>query len=499
MQFCKSIFIAACIMLTAYSSLLAQRIFYSGFEDATEPFPPPGWAVTHTGNANWQSLLAYIGGGNQYEGHYCMYLANSFYNDQSDAWLISPEFIIEAGKKYSISFYYKNQQYVNNTLEVTLGADTTPASQTEIIWTKKSPDNIYAKGQINYTATQTRTLHIGFHATTPKTFTYMYIDNVLIEEVNCFEPLNPTLVATDLNNAKLKWNAPSDALGYEYGVSDTLVRPTDIKRTDNTGTKLRNLEAAKRYYFYVRSRCTETQPSAWAVKEFSTIYDASAFDTLQCGVRFNNNFTATLGLYLSPLCNDIYFGKEFFHKFVAGAAGEYTLHVYSVNVGQTMAFLYKDAALGAGPDGWTCIGSANDFGGKFKFGPLEAGKEYIIMEKARTAPGFPSSYKYGIDCLEPLATASTETNDAVAKPGYKISVSPNPFTASFVIHVNESKACKYSISIITVDGQIVNNLNKEISAGKTQVSIAADNLKPGMYILKIDTPSGTQYQKIVKQ
>ncbi|HRH61273.1 MAG TPA: hypothetical protein PL045_11915, partial [Chitinophagaceae bacterium] len=85
MQFCKSIFIAACIMLTACSSLLAQRIFYSGFEDATEPFPPPGWAVTHTGNANWQSLLAYIGGGNQYEGHYCMYLANSFYNDKSDA------------------------------------------------------------------------------------------------------------------------------------------------------------------------------------------------------------------------------------------------------------------------------------------------------------------------------------------------------------------------------------------------------------------------------
>ena len=38
-----------------------------------------------------------------------MYLAKSFYGDQSDAWLISPAFQIEAGKKYSqLSFIESN-------------------------------------------------------------------------------------------------------------------------------------------------------------------------------------------------------------------------------------------------------------------------------------------------------------------------------------------------------------------------------------------------------
>ena len=82
----------------------SQGLLYSGFENAVPPAPPPGWAVSHTGNANWQSLKNFMGSGNALKGQKCMYLANSSYRDQSDAWLYTPKMHFESGKKYSIAF-----------------------------------------------------------------------------------------------------------------------------------------------------------------------------------------------------------------------------------------------------------------------------------------------------------------------------------------------------------------------------------------------------------
>ncbi|NNV57148.1 T9SS-dependent choice-of-anchor J family protein [Limnovirga soli] len=486
------------VLLSA--ATMAQLVTGAGFENAKVPAQPVGWVVTNTNNAQWQSLEAIGYDGNEYAGNKCMYLEKSYYGDQSDAWLISPAFTLEAGKKYSISFYYKNQSYLENDLQVTLGDDTLPAAQTKIIWSSNFKTNYYSKAQVNYTATKTGTVYLGFHAITPATYTYMYIDNFKVEAVNCFEPLEIEVNKTKVNGASFSWQNGGSSNRYEYGVSNKEVPPANTSFTDSSSLTLTTLSTATPYYLYVRSVCGKGVYSNWAVKAFTTDYDTAGIATLECGTKFENNFLAKPGLYLQPFCGDVFFGGEFFHKFIPAETGMYTLNAYSVNTGQQMVYGYKDATLGAGPDGWTCIG--NSFGNrqKISFGPLQAGKTYLILEKAKAAPKYPSSYKYGIDCpttntlIQSASSAAIATNSSV-----KMQVYPNPVADKLTLTVTETKACRYQISLTGMGGNVLSSFAKDIANGSNQILINMANVRAGMYILKIQTPSGTQYQKIIKQ
>ena len=391
------------LTLTVSAKTYSQAILFSGFENAKPPAPAPGWTVSHTGNANWASLRNFMGAGNALNGQKCMFLDKSYYGDQSDAWLYTPAFQVEAGKKYSISFYYKNQVDGTNSMQVTMGNDTLPAAQTEIVWEKTLNKFLYQEGQINYTATETGTKVLAFHCNTPKTYVYIYIDDVTIKEVTCFEPLNIEVGNVTTNTAKFKWDAVADAQGYVYGISTELTPPANTKVTDRNSINISGLKSSRKYYLYVKSFCSPGQGSDWVTKEFSTSYDVAEIEPLSCGDVISNNFKANMGLYLDKQCGSTYIGREFFHTFTPVATGYYNLDVLAVNTGQYMKFMYKEASLGAGAEGWKCIiQEVNDFGGKAMFGPLEAGKEYIIMEKARAAVGLPSSYSYAIECFNPL-------------------------------------------------------------------------------------------------
>lgn len=404
------------VTLLIFSSVLhAQILVSSGFEDAKPPAPAPGWSVSHTGTANWQSLKNFMGTGNALHGQKCMYLANSYNGDQSDAWMFTPSFQVEAGKKYSISFYYKNQVNGFNTMQVTLGNEASAAAQTEVVWNKKFDNIQYEEAQVNYTATETGTKVMAIHCITPRTFVYIYIDDVTVKETDCFEPLNIAVRDITTNSAKFIWDAPEGAQGYIYGISDTLVPPNKTKPSSDTKVTIDGLKSSKQYYFYVRSACSQGVASDWTFMPFSTAYDATTFETMQCNEVIENNFfMASEGKYLNKQCGSIYLGREFFHKFTPEVSGYYNLDVFAVNTGQYMKFMYKKASEGAGPEGWSCIiQDVGDFGGKASFGPLEAGTEYIIMEKARAAVNLPSSYVYGIECYTP-APLNDNCDKAVA-------------------------------------------------------------------------------------
>lgn len=381
----------------------AQYLLQTDFEKAKVPLPPEGWVVTHTGNANWQSLRNFGGGGNALSGEKCMYLASSYYGDQSDAWLITPAVEFKEGKNYTITFYYKNQSYITNQLQVTIGNDATPAAQTQVIWQNTFQSNLYTKAQINYTATASGINYIGIHCTTKFTSTYLYIDDMVIGQVPIFTPAGTEVTDVTTTTAAASWNKVERNAQYEYGVSETVVPPTVTTLTTGNTAALSTLTPATHYYFHVRSIDEDGRTSPWATAEFATAYTTEDIPVLNCGELFLNEFFAYPGLYFNENCGETYFGKEFFHKFTPTNTGIYKLNINSINTGQRVSFSYKDAALGAGPEGWTCIGSANDFGGAYSFGILEAGKEYLILEKAYASPGagFYSSYAYEIDCYYP--------------------------------------------------------------------------------------------------
>lgn len=379
----------------------AQVLLQENFENAVVPDPPPGWVTEKTGSPNWESLEAIGYDGNEYEGDRCMFLNGAGGAQQADAWLISPAINFTAGKKYSISFYYKNQSNSQNRLQVTLGNTQSASSQTQIISDKYFTSNIYAKGQINFTATETGTKYMAFHGATKNLLTYVYIDLVTVKEVTVFEPTGLSTSNITTNSVDAKWSKVPGAVKYEYGVNDKMNPPRKTAITTLTSATLTPLEPAKKYFLFLRSINNRNEVSDWAMLRFTSAYSTDGIASMTCGQKIsNNNFIAGDGLYLNEYCDETFFSREFFHKFTPAVSGNYNLDVFNVNTGQTMGFMYKEASLGAGPEGWTCIGTSN-YQGKISFGPLTAGKEYLIMEKPMAAPGFPSSYSYGIECPAP--------------------------------------------------------------------------------------------------
>jgi hypothetical protein len=417
LRFFKIVFLFCCISLFAKNTS-AQILLSTGFENAVPPLPQPGWVVANTNESNWQSLKDFKGYGNAYIGNKCMYLADSYYGDQSDAWLISPSVTFEAGKKYSISFYYENQFYQENKLQVTIGGDTLPASQTYVLWSNSFKTDYYTKAQINFTPTKSGARFLGIHCVTPKTYTYIYLDKFEVEEVNTFEPLNPSvdLQSITTNSATARWESVSGATHYEYGLSDTLVPPSIILKTNADSINLSNLISAKKYFFYVRA-VSAAGKSPWAVSDFSTAYDTANIAALNCGQPFANEFVGGNGLFLNLIFSEPYFGNEFFHTFTPTVNGFYNLDIYNVNDGQTVGFAYKDANEGAGPAGWNAIGVSGGFqGNKYLFGPLVAGKKYIILEKTLRPVTLPTSYEYGIECNVPQPTNDSCQNAETISP-----------------------------------------------------------------------------------
>ena len=391
-----------CILfLLLCTQLVKAQVLQSGFEDAVPPNPPPDWTKTNTGSANWQSLQAGVGEtGNAYEGRTCMFLADFDYAGKSDAWLAAPAYSFEAGKKYSISFYYKNQSANFNSLQLTLGTGTAPASQTNVLWENTFNNTAYAKAQINFTATETGTRYVAIHANTDTTYTYVYIDNFRIASVDVFEPLNPTISSIGLSTATATWSTVPGAASYEYGVSTSAsTAPSSTSFATDTTAAITGLQNATSYYFYVRTIAPGNQHSDWAVKSFATAYNLDTTPVLSCGSYYENSFVGGFGIYNMTLCDYQPTGKEFFHKFIPTNTGYYNLNAYAVNTGQTVIYAYKDSADGSGPDGWACIGNTSLFGGaKYTFGPLQAGRTYYIMEKNLRPVTLGTYYAYSIDC-----------------------------------------------------------------------------------------------------
>ncbi len=387
-----------CLLVIAHSiftvQLKAQNILlHEGFEEDST-----GWQIVNNTANKWQVLS---GGFNTYEGQRCMYVTTSGNGTNADCWLISTPLQLVAGKKYSISFHYKCQTLFNNKLEVSVGPDVT-TSQGTVVWKNTFDNDLYAKGQVNYTAGTTGTTYLRFHCITPKMYTYLYFDSVTVEEVNCFEPLNIKFSNVQSTSITASWNKVEGASSYEYSIygRDTST-PKIIHATTDTSVTITGLDAASTNFFYVRSKCSDVDSSEWATAQFSTNYDCSTFGTITCGSYVKQRYRGQIGLYPADLCGQLLNGPEYFHKFTPTQSGYYKFDcITSGGNGIPVGFAYKESSLGCGNSDWTCIGVMFD-NSSAMFGPLKAGVEYTIFEKAGQEGGFPSQYIYKIECYNP--------------------------------------------------------------------------------------------------
>ena len=394
-QTIKTICLFMIFKASFFGNASAQVIYHEGFEGDTL-----AGKIRNFSASKWELLP---GGFNSYKGDVCAYVTTDSYNEKADCWLITNKMHFKAGKKYSISFHYKCQTNQDNQLQVSI-SNNLIASESDIVWDKSFHNDSYLKGQVNFTPSASGNEYVGFHCVTaPNMQTYLYLDEIKVEEVSCFEPLNISFTNTTSTSIVAGWDKVDGASYYEYSVlgKDTSV-PRKIKKVYNNTVSLTGLEPASVNFFYVRSRCSDTDSSALATAKYNTNYDCSTFPTLGCGEYFKRAYRGSTGLYPVNLCGSNINGPEFFHKFTPSQNGYYKLDCFSSGGnGVPMSFSYKSSSYGCGNDNWNCIGIMYDYSTAV-FGPLKAGEEYIIMEKsALEAGGLPSNYNFEIECYNP--------------------------------------------------------------------------------------------------
>lgn len=94
------------------------------------------------------------------------------------------------------------------------------------------------------------------------------VDNISMKIPTCFYPVNLTAVAVT-TTADISWTAPSvvPANGYEYYYSTTNTTPVaSFTGTPTTGTSvsLTGLTTNSKYYWWVRSVCSDSDKSSWS-------------------------------------------------------------------------------------------------------------------------------------------------------------------------------------------------------------------------------------------
>lgn len=110
------------------------------------------------------------------------------------------------------------------------------------------------------------------------------IDNIKIKVPTCFYPVSLTSVAVT-TTADISWTAPTvvPASGYEYYYSTASTEPTATTvgtAVAGTSASLIGLTTNSKYYWWVRSVCSETDKSTWT--------SAAVFFTGVCAPTYTN-------------------------------------------------------------------------------------------------------------------------------------------------------------------------------------------------------------------
>lgn len=105
--------------------------------------------------------------------------------------------------------------------------------------------------------------------------------------------------------------------------------------------------------------------------------------------------------------------------------------------------------------------------------------------------------------IDVAKSASTKSDDVVipAKPLDVIDVSPNPFKQDFAINIQKGFEGDVSIKIIDLLGNTAYYQKFEIGKEDNLIGVDLSNsdMKPGIYILRVDVNGTTNIMRIVKR
>ncbi|MDR2058032.1 MAG: choice-of-anchor J domain-containing protein [Dysgonamonadaceae bacterium] len=207
-------------------SLSETTVFLEDFENS--PIEPPytlpsGWTDIPTPNGfGWSTGPVVTFEDELVPGHSGIRFASIFYHGTvaHNAWAITPEIGLTAGKPYKISFWVNMAGYYTyERLEVKLGTGANPESLNTLIFDNGQRNYLeWTEISYEYIPPTDGNYFIGFHSISPASEDYTFFDDVKVEELIATAPAAPSnFIATpDADGAHrvtLAWTNPSTTRG----------------------------------------------------------------------------------------------------------------------------------------------------------------------------------------------------------------------------------------------------------------------------------------------
>lgn len=263
-----------------FTTLCFQTLpYYQDFE-STSVASIPVCSTQQPQNGSW-SIRAMAAGLGFSSGKV---LGSNFNNVSSvNIWWFTYKFNLQAGLTYVIKFKKGNENIKNaatHRFKVAYGLGATEASMTNIIKDFTANQTVNAETEIVYfTPTADGEYYFGFNAYNPTGITgkgTFFLDDVSINvSNNCLIPNDISVGSITQNTAVVNWAAPASipTEGYDvyYSTSDT--EPTistvpTYQGVSGLSQNIPSLVAGKRYYVWIRSRCSSSQFSDWKGTSF---------------------------------------------------------------------------------------------------------------------------------------------------------------------------------------------------------------------------------------
>ena len=246
-------------------------------------------------------------------------LRYNFNNASSvNGWWFTYKFNLQAGVTYIIKFKKGNEDVrdaATHRLRVAYGTAANAASMTNI---KDFTTNqtVNAKTEIIYfTPPADGEYYFGFNVYTPTGITgkgAFFLDDLSISASNnCLIPNDISAGAITQNSATISWTAPSNvpSEGYDVYYSESDAEPTaatipNYQGISGLSQSLSSLVAGKKYYVWLRSRCSSSEFSNWSGIGFyagcpagfsvpftENFEESTAGDLPNCSLSTGNNWT----------------------------------------------------------------------------------------------------------------------------------------------------------------------------------------------------------------
>jgi Secretion system C-terminal sorting domain len=125
---------------------------------------------------------------------------------------------------------------------------------------------------------------------------------------------------------------------------------------------------------------------------------------------------------------------------------------------------------------------------------FDAGDEILIRFRMYIDE-LASGWGWAIDNLA-IQSVITSIENTTLETG--ISVYPNPATEEIIVEAEGNASSKFSVELLTTQGQKIYEANGQVANGKMAHTIAASQLSAGMYLVRISNGTKSAVRKVIK-